>query len=353
MRGPLALAATAVVPFALLADQAAGQRAPAPRSPPAVVHYGTIADAGLGVDASLHGDIPFPADNPWNTDMSDPRRYPVDPNSKAIIAHIGAGTSLHADFGPPPYGIPYVVVGAGQPLVDVRIPSDGGYPRESDKGPFPIPVDAPVEGGATGYAQGGDAHVLVLSRSPVPGRATQLFEMWRAKEDGDHGWTAAAVAAFDVRSDVVRPAFDGRCGVTSADAAGLPIFPGLVRYDEVESGAIRHAIRFTAESTRAAFVPPATHWASSLNHANFPPMGARLRLKASYVIPADFSAQTKVILEAMKKYGLILADNGSNWYISGTEDPRWGDTRVIEELRQVKGRNFEVIDMRGLRSTCP
>ena len=315
-------------------------------------HYGTFSHAALGVNASLHGDIPFPPDNAWNTDISDPKRYPVDPNSDAIVAHIGAGTNIHADFGPPPYGIPYVVVGPDQPLVRVRIQKDGGYPAESDRGPFPIPWNAPVEGGPTAYAKGEDSHLLVLSREPIPGRNIQLFEMWRARRNADGSWTAASAAAFDIRSNVVRPAFEGRCGITSADAAGLPIFPGLVRYDEVATGEIRHALRFTAESTRAAFVPPAVHWASSADRPNFPPMGARLRLKASYVIPEEFSRETKTILRALKTYGMILADNGQNWFISGTSDARWASTRVLDEMRRVKGRNFEVLEMRGLRSRC-
>lgn len=316
------------------------------------IHYATLANATLGINGDLNGDIPFPADNPWNTDIADPKKYPVDTNSPAIIAHIGAGTNLHADFGPPPYGIPYIVVGAGQELVQVRVPEEGGYRAQSDRGPFPIPPDAPVEGGVSAYREGGDSHVIVLSRSAIPGRTDQLFEMWRAKRGTDGSWTADSVAAFDVRSNDVRPAFQGRCDITSADAAGLPIFPGLVRYDEVVSGRILHALRFTAESTRAAYVPPAMHWASTVNKPNFPPMGARLRLKAEYVIPQGFSSETKTILEAMKRFGLILADNGGNWYISGTSDPRWAKTRVVEELRQVKGRHFEVLSMNGLRSTC-
>ena len=320
---------------------------------PVPAHYATLVNADLGVDANLHGDIPFPANNPWNTNISNPKLYPVDPNSAAIIAHIGAGTSLHADFGPPPYGIPYVVVGPKTPLVRVHVPVKGGYPAESDRGLFPIPPDAPIEGGMAGYDKGGDAHVIVLSRKPIGDTNLQLFELWRAKPDADGSWTASSVAAFNVQTNNVRPAFEGRCGITSADAAGLPIFPGLVRYDEVESGVIRHALRFTAESTRAAFVPPADHWASDVDHSNFPPMGVRLRLKASYVIPSYFSRETKTILQAMKTYGLILADNGGNWFITGTSDPRWANTRVAEELRQVKGRNFEVVEMRGLRTRCP
>lgn len=314
--------------------------------------YGTLADASLGVNGDLNGDIPFPLDSPWNTDISNVQHYPADPRSDEIIAHIGAGTGLHADFGPPPYGIPYVVVGAHQRLVRLTVSARGGYPEDSDQGLFPIPSGAPIEGGPDGYRKGGDAHLLVLSREPIAGRNVQLFEMWRARPNPDGSWQADSAAAFDIRSNIVRPAFQGRCGVTSADAAGLPIFPGLVRYDEVATGEIRHALRFTAESTRAAFVPPAVHWASHANRPNLPPMGARLRLKAGYVIPREFSRETRAILDALKRYGMILADNGQNWFISGTSDPRWSNTRVPDELRTVKGRHFEVLALRGLRYRC-
>jgi hypothetical protein len=318
-------------------------------SPP--VAYATLDRAGTGFDASLNGDVPFPADSPWNTDISDAVAYPVDPNSAALVAHIGAGTGLHADFGTAPYGIPYVVVGPAQPLVNLTVNS-WGFPADSDVFPMPIPPDAPIEGGPDYASHGGDGHVIVLSRAPATPKALQLFELWHAQRRADGSWAADGAAAFDLRSNNARPTKAGQCNVSSADAAGLPIFPGLVRYDEVASGAIRHALRFTVPSSRAAFVPPAGHWASTSAAANFAPMGMRVRLKAGYVIPERFSREARVILQALKTYGMIVADNGGSWYISGTTDPRWAGLPLFEELARVKGSNFEVIEMTGLRSSC-
>jgi hypothetical protein len=317
--------------------------------PPPPAHYATIADAALGAGATLNGDIPFPADNPWNLDISDPVRYPVDAQSGPIIAHIGAGTGLHPDFGPAPYGIPYIVVDQSQALVPVRINSSG-YPADSDVVPMPLGPGTPIEGIAPGaeVRADNDAHVIVLNRS-----RNLLYELWHAAPDAGGGWTADGAAVFDLHSNVVRPSKAGQCGVSSADAAGLPIFPGLVRYDEVESGAIRHALRFTVESSRKAFVPPAIHWAADMNQSNRAPMGMRVRLKASYEIPDGFHRETRVILQALKTYGMIVADNGGNWFVSGASDKRWPIEDLLHELARVKGSNFEVLRMDGLRSDCP
>jgi hypothetical protein len=314
-----------------------------------------MADASLGVAANTNGDIPFPADNAWNTNISDSTAFPVDSNSAALIEHVGAGTGLHMDFGTTAqlYGIPYVVVDSTQPLVSLSINSSTGYPSESDVFPMPIPANAPIEGGSNYAAGGGDGHVIVVSRSPITGLVQQLFELWHAQPQAGGRWTADASAAFDIASDNVRPTTAGQCDITSADAAGLPIFPGLVRYDEVASGAINHALRFTVQSSRKAFVPPANHWASASTASNFPPMGMRVRLKASYVIPPTFSKESKVILQAMKTYGMIVADNGSNWFVTGTMDDHWANLPLFSELSTVKGSNFEVIQMNGLVTLCP
>jgi hypothetical protein len=318
-------------------------------------HYATMADASLGAIAGTNGDIPFPADNAWNTDISDTTAYPVDPNSAALITHIGASTGLHMDFGTSAqlYGIPYVIVDSTQPLVNISVNSSTGYPADSDVFPMPIPANAPIEGGANYASGGGDGHVLVISRSPVTGLVQQLFELWHAQPQSNGSWTADGSAAFDLTSDNVRPSKTGQCDVSSADAAGLPIFPGLLRYDEVASGAIHHALRFTVASSRAAFVPPANHWASTSTATNFPPMGMRVRLKASYVIPSTFSKESQVILQAMKTYGMIVADNGSNWFVTGTQDDRWANLALFSEMATVQGSDFEVIQMTGLKTSCP
>jgi hypothetical protein len=269
----------------------------------------------------------FPADNPWNQDISG---EPVDPNSAALIASIGLDTALHPDFGTvwngAPIGIPYVVVSGTQPKVPVTFE----YADESDPGPYPIPPDAPIEGGANST---GDRHILVIDRDNA-----RLYELFAAYPDGG-GWRAGSGAIFDLRSNALRPA-----GWTSADAAGLSIFPGLVRYEEaVVQGAINHALRFTVSRTRRAYVSPARHFASSLTDPNLPPMGMRVRLKAGFDV-TPFPAPVRVILTALKKHGMFVADNGSNWYITGAPDPRWSDEELAT-LRQVKGRDFEVVRM--------
>jgi hypothetical protein len=284
----------------------------------------------LGPGASLHGKQLFPPDNPWNEDISN---TPVDPNSDNLIAGIGLNTNLHPDFGTvwdgAPNGIPYIVVSGSQPKVPLNWTA---YGDESDPGPYPIPPDAPIEGGPNST---GDRHVLVIDRDNW-----MLYELGYAFPiNNGASWNANCGAIFDLNSNALRPA-----GWTSADAAGLPIFPGLVRYDEVfEQQEIKHAIRFTASITRRAYVSPARHWASSNTSVNRPPMGMKVRLKASFDI-SGFTPAMQVILRAMKKYGMILADNGSNWYFSGAPDMRWDDDE-LNQLKTLKGSDFEVVKM--------
>jgi hypothetical protein len=303
--------------------------------------YGNLHSADLGAGANLNGAIPFPADNAWNRDIS---ADDVDPNSNNLIASIGLTTGLHPDFGSglydgAPIGIPYVVVSGSQANVAVVF---GDYEDESDPGPYPVPPTAPIEGQqADGSAFNGDRHVLVINRNN-----NRLYEMGNAYPQTGGSWEASGGAVFHLDSDTVRPT--GEPGWTSADAAGLPIFPGLARYEAAANGVIRHALRFTIISSRRAYVPPATHWASGNTSVNLPPMGMRVRLKSSYVIPAGFSAETKVILQALKTYGMFVADNGSNWYVSGAPDPRWDNDSLVSELGSVKGSDFEVLRMDGL-----
>ena len=305
------------------------------------ISYGSMRTASLGHGANLNGAIAFPADNAWNSDIS---QRPVDPNSDNLIALLGAATRLFPDFGSgtwngAPIGIPYVVVPGTQPRVAIHFTQPWD---ENDPGPYPIPADAKVEGeDPAAPGSGGDRHVLVIDRDN-----NRLYELYRAFRNGDGSWNAESAALFHLDSNNVRPGAEP--GWTSADAAGLPIFPGLVRYEEAAAGAIRHALRFTASQTRKAWVPPANHYASSSTDPNRPPMGMRVRLKASYVIPATYSAPTRAILQALKTYGMILADNGSNWYVSGAPDPRWDNAALKSELGRVKGSDFEVVRMDGL-----
>jgi len=280
----------------------------------------------------LEGCPIFPADNIWNTPVKD---LPVDSDSNAYITTIGASRGLHPDFGSGtweggPIGIPYTVVDGNQPEVDVVF----NYADESDPGPYPIPADAPIEGGDL---SSGDRHVLVLDRD-----ACILYELYAAYPQLDGSWEAGSGAVFDLESNELRPE-----GWTSADAAGLPILPGLVRYDEVASGEIQHALRFTAPQTRRAYVWPARHFASSLTDEDYPPMGKRFRLKADFDI-SGFSEEVQTILRALKNYGMFLADNGSAWYISGAADSRWDNDMLVNELGQVKGSDFEAVDESSL-----
>lgn len=279
----------------------------------------------LGQNASLGGFVPFASNSLWNTDIS---AAPVDPNSSTLIAnYIGNGTHVHPDFGTDPtYGIPFVVVSGSQNLVAVNL---GAYGDESDPGPMPVPGTAPVEGGSSST---GDRHVLVLNDANC-----FLYELYNASTNSDGSWNADSAAVWDLLGNEQRP-----YTWTSADAAGLPVFPGLVRYDEAAAGNIQHALRFTVPHTRAAFIPPASHWAANTSNVNAPPMGMRLRLNSSYDI-SGFSTQMQAILAAMKKYGLILADNGSALYVTGASDNRWGSD--LDSLKNVPATAFEVVQM--------
>jgi hypothetical protein len=284
----------------------------------------------LGVGASLNGFRPFPSDSAWNLDIS---AAPVDPNSSAIINFIGPSTGMHADFGSGQFqgsniGIPYVVVGPAQGKVNVTFNAFGS---ESDPPPMPIPANAPIEGDPTPGS--GDRHVLV-----VDGADCWLYELYGASANSDGTWNAASAAIWDMLSNQQRP-----WTWTSADAAGLPIFPGLVRYDEAASGQIRHALRFTLAQSRAAIVPPASHWAANSASSLAAPMGMRLRLKANFDI-SPFGPRVQAILTALKKYGMIMADNGSSMFLSGAPDSRW-DNNELHALGQVPASAFEVVEM--------
>jgi len=279
----------------------------------------------------MKGYRPFPNDNPWNTpvDTAD-----VDPNSANLITSIGLLDRLHPDFGANwnggPFGIPYVVVSGARTK---GVPMTFDYDDESDPGPYPIPPNPPIEGGTNAT---GDRHILVIDRDTF-----LLYETFDSWPQGS-GWHCGSGAVHDMKRNHFRPHT-----WTSADAAGLPIFPGLVRYDEVVlAGEIKHAIRFTVQSTRRAYVHPARHWASSNTNVNLPPMGMRVRLKASFDI-SPYPASAKVILRALKKYGMILADNGSDWFISGAPDARWNDEE-LNTLKNVRGQDFEVVKMTQL-----
>jgi hypothetical protein len=284
----------------------------------------SVMSAGQG--GSLNGFVPFPADNLWNEDIS---AAPVDPNSAALIGFIGASIGVHPDFGAGQFagsiiGIPYIVVDSTQGPVSINLTD---FSDESDPGPMPIPVTALIEGDPN---PSGDQHVLVLDNSNC-----FLYELYNASPSAT-SWSAASTAVWDLTADEQRP-----YTWTSADAAGLPIFPGLARYDEVAAGQINHALRFTLRSSRAAFVPPASHWAANSTNANAAPMGMRMRLKASFD-SSGFSAANQVILAALKKYGMIMADNGSSMYISGAPDDRWNNDD-LHNLGSVAASDFDVI----------
>jgi hypothetical protein len=291
----------------------------------------TFTAIGNG-SGDLGGKPIFPASSAWRTDVSG---SPRDPLSDSLIHSCGAATGMHPDFGTvyagAPNGISYVVVHGTQP----RVPVSFYYGNESDPGPYPIPPYAPIQGGASST---GDRHVLVVDADNW-----KLYEMFDAHPvSGGTSWTGGSGAIFDMTAGTVRPA-----GWTSADAAGLPILPGLVRYDEVGiRHAIEHALRFSCARTRKAYVPPARHSAGSQTSANFPPMGMRVRLKASFDI-SGFSPTNQVILKALKKYGMFVADNGTDMYLSGAPDPRWNDDD-LHNLTKVHGSDFEVVQMSGI-----
>lgn len=275
--------------------------------------------------ASAENIATFPGDNPWNQDISSSQ---IDPYSTQIISGF-ANNAIKADFGSglwdnAPIGIPYTVVCGNQPKINVVFTD---YGDESDPGPYPIPLSAPIEGNGVG-----DAHAIA-----VDVENKKLYELFNAHVNGNH-WEASSGAIFDLNSNTLRPET-----WTSADAAGLPVFPGLVRYDEVEKGVIDHAIRFTLTSSnvKSAYIYPARHKVNSAGGQYSLPFGARIRLKAGFDI-SSFSPRNQVILRAMKKYGLILADIGSNLYISGAPDERWNNDE-LRQLGQLKGSDFEVV----------
>ncbi|HLY61885.1 MAG TPA: hypothetical protein VKV95_14150 [Terriglobia bacterium] len=293
-----------------------------------IAQSGTCSGMSLGQGASLNGFVPFPSSSLWNTDISTAA---VDPNSNNIINFIGSTVTLHPDFGAGTYqhqtiGIPYQTVAGTQAKVPIIY---GLYPDESDPGPYPIPSNALIEG----YPKpgNGDRHVLVLEKD-----GCWLYELDKAYLQNNGSWKADSSTVWDMTINEQRP-----YTWTSADAAGLPIFVGLARYDEVASGAINHALRFTVPTSQKAFVLPATHWASSNTSTSAPPMGTRLRLKATFDI-SGFPADDQVILSALKKYGMILADNGSAIFISGTPDDRWNNTD-LNLLKSITASSFEVV----------
>jgi hypothetical protein len=284
---------------------------------------------------SIDGCPIFPANNIWNVPVNT---LPLHANSAAYVNTIGATTRTHMDFGSGlylgrPIGIPFVTVPGTQP----KVPITFDVADESDPGPYPIPPDVPIEGGAA--FPDGDRHVIVLDRSTC-----KLYETGNAFQNPANVWVGYAGAVFDLNSQALRPET-----WTSADAAGLPILPGLLRYDEVNSGEITHAVRFTAVQTQKAYVWPARHYASSRTGTQYPPMGTRFRLRADYPEnAATFSAHSLTIIRALKKYGMILADNGSNWYISGTPDERWNND-VLHELDVIRGSDYEAVETSSLR----
>jgi hypothetical protein len=293
-----------------------------------------------GAAASLGGCQIFPNDNPWNRDVS---ADPVAANSAALLSVMSPGNALHLDLGTTEeyYGIPFTIVPSDQPLVPIEYGTDGvDYGDESDPGPMPIPLNAPIEGGSTAGPDpgSGDRHVLVVRQGECV-----LYELYNTVRTAS-GFRVSSSARWDLAVSATRPA-----GWTSADAAGLPILPGLLRYDEVAAGVIRHALRFTVPRVRRAYVAPANHCGQYAD-ASLPPYGTRARLKAGFSL-APYSGDALVLLTALKTYGLMLADQGSGWYVTGTSDPRWED--ALDQLRAhpVRGSDFELLAS-GAMTTC-
>lgn len=306
-------------------DPAGPGGAPGPTSPPP-------SPPVPGAAASLGGCQIFPNDNPWNRDVS---ADPVAANSAALLSVMSPGNALHLDLGTTEeyYGIPFTVVPSDQPLVTIEYGTDGAdYGDESDPGPMPIPLNAPIEGGSAADPDpaSGDRHVLVVRQGECV-----LYELYNTVRTAS-GFRVSSSARWGLTVNAIRPA-----GWTSADAAGLPILPGLLRYDEVASGAIRHALRFTVPHVRRAYVAPAGHCGQYAD-ASLPPYGTRARLKAGFSL-APYSGDALVLLTALKTYGLMLADQGSGWYVTGTSDPRWED--ALDQLRAhpVRGSDFELL----------
>jgi hypothetical protein len=295
--------------------------------PTGVVAPSVAAAAPAAAVPSIGGCQIFPPDNIWNTRVDT---LPVHARSAAWISSIGASTGLKADFGSGlwegyPIGIPYTTAPGSQPAVGISF----YYGSQSDPGPYRLPADAPVEGGS-------DHHVLVVDRDRC-----LLTEVYDATQNSASSWSAGSGAIFDLNSHALRPD-----GWTSADAAGLPILPGLARYDEIVAGEIAHALRFTAVTTQKAYIWPARHYASSNTNPNVPPMGARVRLKSSVDI-SGYSPEVRVVLTALQRYGMFLADNGSNWYISGAPDAGWNNDN-LRQLRNIVGSNLEFVDASSL-----
>ena len=291
-----------------------------------------VAAASAGKVAGVAACPVFPATSPWNQRVD---KLPVAPNSDRIVAAIGADDNVHADFGSGlwdggPIGIPITVVGKAQAKSRVAFE----YASESDKGPYPIPANVAIEGGRNAD---GDRHALIVDRD-----SCRLYELFALYPTAGGGWRAGSGAIFDLRSNRQRPA-----GWTSADAAGLAILPGLARWEDVARGRIDHALRFTVQDTRRAYVWPARHFASDKTDPSLPPMGLRFRLKRSYPI-AGFPRQARIVLQALKEYGMIVADNGSNWYLSGAPSPKWSNDQ-LRTLHRVPGSAFEVVDGTKLR----
>lgn len=301
---------------------------------PTTVH--TTSPTAVVVGATdLGGCQVAPADSIWRTPVD---QLPVTARSAAYVASIGASSHVHADFGSGiwdggPIGIPVTVIPSGTPNSSVSF----DYPDESDKGPYPIPANALIEGGAQAR---GDRHVIAVDEAHC-----RDYELYDARSEGAGAWHAGSGAVFDLRSDALRPA-----GWTSADAAGLPVLPGLVRYDEASSGVIDHALRITVPRSQEAYLWPARHQASSDTDPALPPMGLRLRLKASVDI-SHLSGPAKAVAQALKTYGAIVADNGSAWYVSGTQDQRWNND-MLHELDFLTGGDFEAVDVSGLRESA-
>jgi hypothetical protein len=294
----------------------------------AVLQTGSSAQA-LRLPAARHCPV-FPANNPWNQRVD---KLPVSADSARLISSIGLNAPVHADFGSGkwdggPIGIPFDVVSKKTARHQVSFE----YADESNRVRYPIPTHVHIEGGP--HASG-DRHAILVDKS-----SCRLYELYDLRHTG-HGWTAGSGAVWSLRSNHLRPA-----GWTSADAAGLPIFPGLARWDEAKRGVIDHALRFTAAETRRAYVYPARHYASSSNDPALPPMGLRVRLKASVDV-ASFPKQARVVLVALQRYGMILADNGSPWYISGAPSPHWSND-ALHTLGRLTGADFEVVDTSSL-----
>jgi hypothetical protein len=281
----------------------------------------------------------FPADNAWNRDVS---ADPLDPASTALLAQMSPDNELHLDLGTTEqyYGIPFVVVPESQPLVPITYGTDGAdYSDESDPGPMPVPLDAPIEGGSSADPNplSGDRHVLVVQQGNCI-----LYELYNAARTGT-GFMVSSSARWDLKINATRPA-----GWTSADAAGLPILPGLLKYDEVAQNRLTHALRFTVPHARRAYIAPAGHCGQYAD-PSLPPYGMRVRLRADFDL-SPYTGDARVILSALKKYGLIFADQGSAWFVTGTSDPRWED--ALDQLRthKVYGRDFEVVRMGSITS---